>query len=295
MFYIRSADKLQRTARWIENLPGGIKYLREVILEDKLGICAELEKQMEELIGTFFCEWTEAINDPERRKQFSQFGNTDEALEDVELVEERGQQRPTYWAEDSAKEDFRGTKWSSLTWQPMIKASSFSDDSPTGSSANVKRGDTQLAIFKIKGQYYATQQMCPHKRAFALSDGLIGDDTSGKLWVSCPFHKRNYELKGEDAGKCSNDDNVNIATFPVEERDDGLVYLKLPPVQELDAVLGTSKWKVKKTETSSPFKALDKRLKGLKGRKSFERSHLNSDIRPSLTAGGACEGGGIDW
>ncbi|KAG9880055.1 nitrite reductase, partial [Aureobasidium melanogenum] len=42
-FYIRTADKLQRTARWIENLPGGIKYLQEVILEDKLGICADLE------------------------------------------------------------------------------------------------------------------------------------------------------------------------------------------------------------------------------------------------------------
>jgi nitrite reductase (NAD(P)H) len=36
--YIRTADRLQRTARWIENLPGGIKYLREVILDDRLGL-----------------------------------------------------------------------------------------------------------------------------------------------------------------------------------------------------------------------------------------------------------------
>lgn len=45
---------MQRTARWIENLPGGIKYLRQVILEDKLGICVDLERQMEELVSSFF-------------------------------------------------------------------------------------------------------------------------------------------------------------------------------------------------------------------------------------------------
>jgi nitrite reductase (NAD(P)H) len=68
MFYIRTADKLQRTARWLESLPGGLKYLQDVILNDKLGICAELEKQMQELVGTYFCEWTEVVRDPERRK-----------------------------------------------------------------------------------------------------------------------------------------------------------------------------------------------------------------------------------
>ena len=96
MFYMRTADKLQRTARWVEQLPGGIKYLREVILEDKLGICAELEKQMQELIGTFFCEWTEVINNPERQKAFAQFGNTKDTLETIEQVDERDQQRPAY-------------------------------------------------------------------------------------------------------------------------------------------------------------------------------------------------------
>lgn len=306
MFYMRTADKLQRTARWIENLPGGINYLREVVLQDKLGICADLEKQMGELIDTFFCEWTEVVNNPERRKQFQQFCNTNETVENVEVVEERGQQRPTYWATESAKEDFRGTRWSSLTWQPMVQASSFDDESPTGSSVNVKRGDTQLAIFKIKGQYYATQQMCPHKRAFVLSDGLIGDDiANNKLWVSCPMHKRNFELKGENAGRCSNDESVNIATFPVEQREDdhgdAWVYVKLPPVDELDAVLGTSKWKVKKDETTSPFKALDKRLKGMKGRKPFDESHLvggggGGNGRRAVMAGGGGGGGdSMDW
>lgn len=302
-FYIRTADKLQRTARWIENLPGGIKYLREVILEDKLGICADLEKQMEDLVGTFFCEWTETINDPKKREVFKQFANTDETVDTVANVEDRGQERPAYWPAESAHEDFRGTKWSTLSWQPLVEASKFIDD-PTGSSQPIKRGDTQLAIFKLKGKFYASQQMCPHKRTFALSEGLIGDDEkTGKLWVSCPYHKRNYELGGEDAGKCGNDDALNIATFPAEERDDGMVYVKLPPVDELDSVLGTSKWAVKANEVEDPFKKLDEKLKsmkGFKGRKPLFDSHFEDGPGEKakakmILAGGEKGAMGIDW
>lgn len=303
MFYVRTADKLQRTARWIENLPGGIDYLRKVVLEDSLGICAELEKQMEELVGSFFCEWTEVLKSPERMKLFQQFGNTNDNLESIEKVPERDQQRPAYWPKESVKEDFRGTKWSSLSWQPMAQCDQF-NDSPTGSSLPLKRGDTQLALFKVKGKYYCTQQMCPHKRAFVLSDGLIGEDMSkNKLWISCPLHKRNYGLNGEGAGKCGNDEEVNIATFPVEAREDGLVYVKLPPVEELDSVLGTKKWMVKKDETEKqgdgPFEKLDKKFK-MKGRKPFAASHLNGGLGQEgkvreIMAGGERRSSGMDW
>jgi nitrite reductase (NAD(P)H) len=292
MFYVRTADKLQRTARWIEQLPGGIKYLQEVILEDKLGICQSLEEQMNELVGTFFCEWTAVVKDPERRKAFKQFVNTDEKVEEpVEIITEREQQRPAYWPSQSVTNDFRGTKWTSLTWQPMIESTYFaaSDKMPAGMSANVKRGDTQLAIFKVKGKLYCTQQMCPHKRAFVLSDGLIGDDESGKLWVSCPYHKRNYTLNGDSAGKCTNDDEVNIAVFPIEERDDGWVYVKLPPVEELDNVLGTKKWVVKKEETPSPFVEMDKKLNKMRSKRPSEA--LGSIKRPMVDP----VAGPMDW
>lgn len=267
IFYIRTADKLQRTARWIENLPGGLKYLKEVIIDDKLGICADMERQMQQLVDSFFCEWKETIENPERRKFFEQFSNTKETIETVEIVKEREQSRPTYWPKDSVTEDFKGHQWSSTTWQPVIKASHFSDKNGQISSANIKRGDTQLALFKIKGKYYATQQMCPHRRAFVLSDGLIGDDDAGKYWVSCPYHKRNYDLNGEQAGRCSTDDAVNIATFPAEERDDGWVYMKLPSVEELDSVLGTKKWAVKNEEAEDPFAKVDKVYRGVRGKK----------------------------
>lgn len=323
MFYIRTADKLQRTARWLEALPGGLKYLKEVILEDKLGICASLEAQMQELVDSFFDEWAEAVRDPAITSKFRQFANTAETVETVEVEVDRGQRRPVFWPAEAATDDFKGLKdrWSSTAWQPVIEASYFAgaDATPNGISANIKRGDTQLALWRVTGRYYATQQMCPHKRTFALSDGLIGQHvlpptppttpssssspafpsnnradvpTTGSSsntnkdpttdpcgtpktpWISCPFHKRNFDLS---SGTCTNDGALSIATFAAEERPDGLVYLLLPPVDELDAALGTTRWKVKKGDSApssipaggpdAAFADLDRKI-GFKGRRA---------------------------
>ncbi|KAK7747331.1 Nitrite reductase [NAD(P)H] [Cytospora paraplurivora] len=308
MFYMRTADRLQRTARWLEALPGGIKYLREVILDDKLGINASLEAQMAELVDSYFDEWAEAVNNPAIAAKFKQFNNTDEKLDNMDTEEDRGQSRPVYWAKEPAKEDFRGLreKWSSTTWQPVIGASHFdgADALPNGISAAIKRGDTQLAVWRIRGRYYATQQMCPHKRAFVLSDGLVGEDakdsdggarapSGSNPWISCPHHKRNYDL---GLGSCKNDSELSIATFEVEERPDGLVYLRLPPVEELDAALGTSKWKVKKGEGKNQFEELDRKIqfKGHRARKPGVNPHVELPMRKpvELMAGGAS---GMDW
>lgn len=110
MFYIRTADKLQRR---LEKLPGGMRYLWEVILEDKLGICASLEAQMGKLVGTFFDEWSETVADTERRRQFQQFANTKETTQNEEI--DREQQQLVLWAKESVKEDFKNTRWTSLT------------------------------------------------------------------------------------------------------------------------------------------------------------------------------------
>ncbi len=99
MFYVRTADRLQRTSVWLENLEGGIEYLKEVIIEDSLGICDELDAQMQHVIDTYQCEWKTAINDAEKLKRFRQFVNSDGEDENVLFVEERGQLRPASEAE----------------------------------------------------------------------------------------------------------------------------------------------------------------------------------------------------
>jgi nitrite reductase (NADH) large subunit len=95
MFYIRTADRLQRTANWLEQLDGGLDYLRQVIVGDSLGICAELEADMARHVETYECEWRATVEDPERVKRFVSFVNApDEADPTVVFVEERGQIRP---------------------------------------------------------------------------------------------------------------------------------------------------------------------------------------------------------
>ena len=94
MFYIRTADRLQRTARWLENLEGGLEYVREVVMEDSLGIAAELEEQMARLIENYQCEWKTTLEDPEKLKRFRQMINDDGDDPNVVHVEERSQPRP---------------------------------------------------------------------------------------------------------------------------------------------------------------------------------------------------------
>jgi nitrite reductase (NADH) large subunit len=110
MFYVRTADRLQRTSVWMENLEGGLDYLREVVMDDKLNIGADLDNEMTTVVGTYQCEWKTTIEDPEKLKRFQHFINSDEEDNELAFVRERGQRRPATEAErielvslDSAK------------------------------------------------------------------------------------------------------------------------------------------------------------------------------------------------
>jgi nitrite reductase (NADH) large subunit len=75
MFYIRTADRLQRTASWLESLDGGLEYLRSVIVDDTLGIAAELDAAITRHIATYQDEWAAVLADPEKLKRFVSFVN----------------------------------------------------------------------------------------------------------------------------------------------------------------------------------------------------------------------------
>jgi nitrite reductase (NADH) large subunit len=99
MFYIHTADKLQRTSVWMENMEGGIDYLREVIVEDKLSINDQLEADVQKLVDEFSCEWSDTIESEEQLSRFSHFINSDERDENVVFVPSRDQHRPATFAE----------------------------------------------------------------------------------------------------------------------------------------------------------------------------------------------------
>ncbi|MFL0810006.1 MAG: nitrite reductase large subunit NirB [Agarilytica sp.] len=94
MFYIRTGDRLQRTSVWMDNLEGGLDYLKSVVIDDKLNLAEELESEMAIVIENYQCEWKTTIEDENKLKRFRTFVNSDEKDNTVVFVEEREQIRP---------------------------------------------------------------------------------------------------------------------------------------------------------------------------------------------------------
>ncbi len=105
MFYVKTADRLQRTSVWMDNLEGGLAYLQDVVINDVLGINAELEAQMDAVVEAYQCEWKTTIENPESRKRFRQFVNSNASDSNIQFVAERGQVRPATQAEKAAGKD----------------------------------------------------------------------------------------------------------------------------------------------------------------------------------------------
>ena len=95
MFYVKTADRLQRTSVWMENLEGGLDYLKEVVIDDKLGINDALLTQLEHLIDTYQCEWKTTIETPEKLKRFNHFINSDKKDDNIIFSTVRDQISPS--------------------------------------------------------------------------------------------------------------------------------------------------------------------------------------------------------
>jgi len=103
MFYVRTADRLQRTSVWMDNMEGGLEYLKSVIIDDKLSLAAELEQEMVNVVDTYQCEWKTTIDDPEKMKRFEHFVNSEQRDENIIFTTEREQIRPASAQEKNAE------------------------------------------------------------------------------------------------------------------------------------------------------------------------------------------------
>ena len=103
MFYVRTGDRLQRTSVWMDNMEGGLAYLKEVIIEDSLKLTDYLEEQMASIIGTYQCEWKTTLSDPEALKRFKPFVNSSKPDSNIIFVQERDQIRPATSYEKTVK------------------------------------------------------------------------------------------------------------------------------------------------------------------------------------------------
>ncbi|UFU04092.1 nitrite reductase large subunit NirB [Ruania suaedae] len=109
MYYIRTADRLQRTAAWIEDVEGGLEGVREVIMDDSLGIAADLDEAMSRHVGAYRDEWQAVLEDPVKLSRFSSFVNAPTTPDpDLAYATDRGQIRPATVQERASGEDLAG-------------------------------------------------------------------------------------------------------------------------------------------------------------------------------------------
>ncbi|SFE55995.1 nitrite reductase small subunit NirD [Thermoflexibacter ruber] len=95
-------------------------------------------------------------------------------------------------------------------------------DVPDNGGACIKYKNEQIAVFNFKrrGEWYATQNLCPHRQQMVLSRGIIGTQ-EGEPKVACPFHKKNYSLQ---SGKCLNGSEQSLKIYPIKV-ENGMVYI----------------------------------------------------------------------
>jgi nitrite reductase (NADH) large subunit len=196
-------------------------------------------------VDTYECEWAAVVRDPEKRRRFRQFVNSDETEPCIELVSERGQCRPADWpSEFVSLEQFRlldgrslgeigvGCQVSVVRWVAVGHVDNF----PIDGGVTVKYGKSQIAVFNFasRGQWYATQNMCPHKKAFVLSRGIVGS-VGAEPKIACPLHKKTFSL---ETGESLQGEEYRIKTFRVKV-ENGHVFVELPPPEVLDPVMAT--------------------------------------------------------
>lgn len=208
MFYIRTADRLQRTSTWLDNLEGGIAYLREVILQDSLNIGAELESEMAHVVGSYQCEWQTTLASPERLALFRPFLNDATPDEAVVMVPQRGQIRPAQPEEKtvSAAQVVAEGEW--------VRIAALTDI-PANVGMAARLGQQQIALFHLPdsaARIYALDNLEPGTGANVLSRGLLGD-IAGEPVVFSPLYKKRFRLRD---GISPDDSTLRVRAWPVK-------------------------------------------------------------------------------
>ncbi|ACB95593.1 nitrite reductase large subunit NirB [Beijerinckia indica] len=215
MFYIRTADRLQRTAAWRENLEGGLDYLRDVIINDSLGICDELERQMQAVVDSYRCEWRDVLTDEDKLKRFRTFVNDSRSDPNVRVVPERDQVKPADNLPDAVPDYAGPADWTSVCGIGDLVANS---------GVVAWQDGAQVALFYLPngapGQngepmVYAVDNHDPFSNANVIGRGIVGD-LKGHLVIASPLYKQHFRLVD---GVCLEDEGKRLRTWDARLRD----------------------------------------------------------------------------
>ncbi|MGO2367162.1 MAG: nitrite reductase large subunit NirB [Serratia sp. (in: enterobacteria)] len=221
MFYIRTADRLQRTSTWMDNLEGGLDYLREVVLQDSLGIGSELDAEMETVVSHYQCEWQTTLASPDRLKLFRPFVNSEQPDEAIVWQPERGQRRPATGEERGQVIEVQTAPNTKEQWLDICALVDIPDN--TGIAARL--GQRQIALFNLPGSgVYALANQEPDSDANVLARGLLGD-VGGEPVVISPLYKQRFRLSD---GICVDNAERRVTAWPVKVEADRVWVCSTP-------------------------------------------------------------------
>ncbi|KQN61822.1 nitrite reductase [Erwinia sp. Leaf53] len=216
MFYIRTADRLQRTSVWMDNLEGGLDYLRQVVIEDVLGINAELEQEMAQVVASYQCEWQTTLADDDRLALFRSTVNSSEADETIRWQQTRGQIRPA-----SDLPPVLPVVAPPAAWNAVCRLEQIPSDAGIGA----RLGSQRIALFRHGDRVWALDDNEPGTTASVLSRGLLGDAAGEPLVVS-PLYKQRFRLRD---GQSLDNPQLALRCWPVKI-EQGQVWVAAAPL-----------------------------------------------------------------
>lgn len=195
MFYIRTADRLQRTSSWMDNLEGGIDYLRNVVLLDSLHLGEQLENEMAQVVASYQCEWQTTLANADRLALFRPFINSTSGDENVVMVSERQQPRPATKLEREQHEIAHVSASPQAVDQEWVELCDLSAI-PENAGMAARLGEQQIALFHLPSlpqKVFALGNHEPGSDAYVLARGMLGD-VKGEPVVISPLYKQRFRL-----------------------------------------------------------------------------------------------------
>jgi nitrite reductase (NADH) large subunit len=218
MFYIRTADRLQRTSVWMDNLEGGLDYLRQVIIEDSLGLGATLEAEMQQVVDAYQCEWQTTLADPSRLALFTPTLNSAQPDETLHYSRVRGQRQPEAVAARPLLQ-LPAEPWSAICTLEAI---------PPQAGIGARLGSERVALFRFGETLYALEDREPGSDASVLSRGILGD-VGGEPVVISPLYKQRVRLRD---GQSLDNPQHQLRCWPVK-LEAGQIWLANRPLNPL--------------------------------------------------------------
>ncbi|MFI9230125.1 nitrite reductase large subunit NirB [Streptomyces rimosus] len=184
MFYIRTAERLERTAAWLERIDGGIHHIRNVVLHDSLGLAEELETQMQRHVDAYRDEWRAVLEDPAKLRRFTSA-----------YPAPAGPAAPGHVQVRTHDGDWRSV--------------CLLDELEPGRGIPVRVGDEPdpIALFRSPdGELFAVSDTDPVSRADVISRGIYGA-VDGTPVVTSPMYKQRFDLR---TGACLDDESQRL-------------------------------------------------------------------------------------